>query len=97
MVAGTTYTPYLGSVPESGSAFFSVRADEDCSPLCDNSTRRSIENRLLVSDISGAVGLGLLGLAAYTFVNRPVVHDSGVSASTNPTPRGVTLTVRGRF
>jgi hypothetical protein len=45
----------------------------NCSPTCDPSVRKSIETRLIFSDVSAAAGVALGAWALYTFVRRPSV------------------------
>jgi hypothetical protein len=53
-----------------------ANAREACAPGCPKARRDSIDRRLLISDVVGFAGLGLGGLAVYTYVRRPWVTES---------------------
>jgi hypothetical protein len=53
-----------------------ANAREECAPGCPKARRDSIDRRLLISDLVGIAGLGLGGLAVYTYVRRPWVTES---------------------
>ena len=66
-----------------------------CAPSCDPSVRKSIKTRLIVSDLSAALGLTLSALAVYTFAARPLVVSTGPALAV--THDGLTLSWRGGF
>lgn len=74
-------------------------ARDICAPNCGRSISTSIQARLLLADITGGAGLVLGGLAAYTYLRRPVVFSktppSGPAVSANA--QGISLVWRGQF
>jgi hypothetical protein len=74
-------------------------ARTNCAPTCDPGTRSSIESKLVLADVSAAVGIALVGLAVYTYLKRPVVFRAAPSAGPAfaATGHGATLIWRGRF
>jgi hypothetical protein len=50
-----------------------ANARDTCAPACPEARRDSIDRRLLLADLAGLAGLGLGGMAVYTFVQRPSV------------------------
>lgn len=67
-------------------------AREVCAPACPTARRDSLERRLLVADIVGVAGLGLGGLAVFSYVRRPWVPvDAGVGVALAPGRAGLTL------
>lgn len=95
LLAGGALAAFSVSAALLVSALSAKEDADSCAPLCDSGTRERIDTRLLLADISGALGLTLAGVAAYTFVSRPVVHDRAGA----PTPRamGGMVSVRGHF
>lgn len=77
-------------------------ASGGCAPHCTQSERDSIFTRLVVSDVSLAVGLASAGLATYFFV-RPRVPAGGLASPTPPSvalaprPGGAVATLTGGF
>jgi hypothetical protein len=69
-------------------------ARSTCAPVCGSNIRRSIDTRLLLSDISGAVGVTLAGLTVYTFVSRPTVSGTGTG---DPSVTGAAVSFSGSF
>jgi hypothetical protein len=51
-------------------------ARDACAPGCPKARRDSIDRRLLITDLFALSGLGLGGMAVYTYVRRPWVTDS---------------------
>lgn len=51
-------------------------ARDECAPGCPTARRESLERRLLVVDLVGVAGLGLGGLAVYSYVRRPWVTET---------------------
>jgi hypothetical protein len=74
-------------------------ARDVCAPGCPTERRESIERRLLIVDLVGIAGLGLGGLAVYSYVRRPWVTDPAVSAgiSVALAPDRAGLSVAGSF
>jgi hypothetical protein len=74
-------------------------ARDVCAPGCPKERRESIERRLLIADLVGVAGLGLGGLAVYSYVRRPWVTEegaaSGLGVAVAPGRAGVTF--RGSF
>ncbi len=70
-------------------------ARDACAPGCPSERRESIQRRLLIVDIVGVAGLGLGGLAVYSYVRRPWVTQAGsaagVSVAVAPGRAGVTF------
>jgi hypothetical protein len=65
-----------------GSALHSLSsAREKCAPNCRESTKDSIDRRLLAADIVGGLGFALGGAALYTFFARPTEQSSSSPAA----------------
>jgi hypothetical protein len=71
----------------------------NCAPSCDPSVRKSIETRLLLSDVSAGAGIALGAWALYTFVRRPTVaaEASLASPSIVASRNSVGLSWQGKF
>jgi hypothetical protein len=70
-------------------------ARDVCAPACPKDRRESIQRRLLIADLVGVAGIGLGGLAAYSYATRPWVTAASVGVTVAPGRAGLTL--RGRF
>jgi hypothetical protein len=83
-----------------GSALVAkASAEDDCAPGCMRGERESIDRRLLLSDIGGILGVGLAGLAVYSYVKRPWVTDrvGGASVRVSVNPGSAELSLGGTF
>ncbi len=103
-VPAATYVLAAGAVAAfAGSTAWLVSALHErsdaratCAPVCDPDVRKSVDTRLLFSDLSAGAGVALSALALYSFLQRPTVSreiDAQIGAGAN----GITLSVRGRF
>ena len=74
-------------------------AQDRCAPSCGSSTRTSIESKLVLADVSGGVGIALVGLAVYSYLRRPVVFRGapGSGPTLAATGHGASLLWQGQF
>lgn len=74
-------------------------AQATCAPTCATSTRKSIESKLVLADITGGGGIVLAGLALYSYLRRPVVFRAAPSSgpAVAASGQGAFLVWRGRF
>ncbi len=82
-LSAAAVTAFAGSA---ASFIWAVREHRDaqvrCAPTCDHDTRRSIDTKLTVADVTGGVGIALGALAIYSYLRRPVVFGAVSAAST---------------
>jgi hypothetical protein len=71
LLAFATSAVLLGAALDS-----QANAREACAPDCPRARRESIDRRLLIVDLVGVAGLGLGGMALYSYVRRPWVTES---------------------
>jgi hypothetical protein len=74
LVAFATSAVLLGAALDA-----QANARDDCAPGCPKDRRESIDRRLLIADLVGIAGLGLGGMAVYSYVRRPWVTESGAT------------------
>jgi len=92
LVAFATSAVLLGTALDS-----QANARDACAPGCPKARRESIDRRLLIADLVGVVGLGLGGMAVYTYVRRPWVAESDARVDVVVTADRASLKLGGTF